>query len=141
MTSYELENNKFNSSNNINNINKFFETDYSFHSINNNNDDNNSLKSARKRLSELKNLWDYDDGGIKSITGNEIYYLGIIDILTEYNCKKGVEHFFKMIRYCSEKMSCVPPITYKNRFNEYMEKIILKDSPSKETQIISDNKE
>ena len=134
MTSYELENNKFNSSNNINNINKFFETDYSFHSINNNNDDNNSLKSARKRLSELKNLWDYDDGGIKSITGNEIYYLGIIDILTEYNCKKGVEHFFKMIRYCSEKMSCIPPINYMNRFNNYMETVILNDLVSVQTE-------
>ena len=139
MTSYE--DNKFLSSNNINVMNKFFESDSYFNINNNNNDDNNSLKSARKRLSELKNLWDYDDGGINSITGNEIYYLGIIDILTEYNCKKGVEHFVKMIRYCSEKMSCVPPITYKNRFDEYMENVILNDHPSKETQIVSENKE
>ena len=141
LTSYEIDN-KLNSSNNLNQINKFFESDNSFYTTNNNNnDDNYSLKSARKRLSELKDFWDYEDGGINSITGNEIYYLGIIDILTEYNCKKGVEHFFKMIRYCSEKMSCVPPITYKNRFNAYMEGVILKDFPSKETQPITDNRE
>ena len=71
------------------------------------------------------NLWDYEDGGINSINYKEIYFLGIIDILTEYNCIKTIEHFFKMIGNCSQKMSCVPPLSYKRRFDKYMEGVIL----------------
>ena len=60
------------------------------------------------------------DGGIKSENNEEIYYIGIIDILTNYNCKKSLEYFFKKIRYCSNTMSCVPPSNYQERFVEYM---------------------
>ena len=89
-------------------------------------EDVNSNKSASIRMNTLKsNLWDYEDGGINSITGNEIYFMGIIDILTEYNCIKSFEHFFKVIGYCSQKMSCVPPLTYMNRFNNYIEGVVL----------------
>ena len=85
---------------------------------------------------EKKNAisYDFEDGGIYSIDKNVIYFIGIIDILTEYNCKKSVEYFFKLIRYCSENMSCVPPVNYMNRFNNYMETIILNDLPSRETE-------
>ena len=51
--------------------------------------------------------------------------MGIIDILTEYNCIKSFEHFFKLIGSCSQKMSCVPPLTYMNRFNKYIEGVVL----------------
>ena len=39
-----------------------------------------------------------------------------------------------MIRYCSEKMSCIPPINYMNRFNNYMETVILNDLLSVQTE-------
>ena len=141
ITTYENEN-RLSYNNNLNSYNKFFFDDVNsnFMILNDNNEEvNNSFKSRNKRINELKNLWDYDDGGINSITGNEIYFFGIIDILTDYNCKKSAEHFFKMIRYCSQNFSCVPPIFYKNRFNNYIENIILNSHPSKETQLPSDN--
>ena len=120
---------------------KFFtdETNNSNISINNNNNNNNnedcnySFKSSSKRINDLKVLWDYNDGGILSLNKDEIYFLGIIDILTEYNCKKSTEHFFKVIRYCSENMSCVPPLPYMTRFNNYMENICLNNLPTKDS--------
>ena len=90
----------------------------------------NSVKIEKEKSISF----DFEDGGIYSIDKNEIYFMGIIDILTEYNCKKSVEHFFKMIRYCSEKMSCIPPINYMNRFNNYMETVILNDLVSVQTE-------
>ena len=60
------------------------------------------------------------DGGIKSENDDEIYYIGIIDILTNYNCKKTLEYIFKSIRYCSNTMSCVPPSDYQERFIQYI---------------------
>ena len=35
--------------------------------------------------------------------------MGIIDIFTEYNAKKKVEHFLKSIKYEEMSVSCVPP--------------------------------
>ena len=97
---------------------------------------NNSVNNENSVELEKKNAisYDFEDGGIYSIDKNVIYFIGIIDILTEYNCKKSVEYFFKLIRYCSENMSCVPPVNYMNRFNNYMETIILNDLPSRETE-------
>jgi hypothetical protein len=46
--------------------------------------------------------------------------MGIIDILTEYNCTKKFEYYTKLFLYCSNKMSCVPPGQYKARFLDYM---------------------
>jgi hypothetical protein len=68
----------------------------------------------------FKELYDCEDRGIISSNGEKIYYFGIIDILTEYGIAKKAEHFCKMIRYCSENMSCIPPKKYKERFINYM---------------------
>jgi len=57
---------------------------------------------------------------VRSVNTSEVYYFGIIDILTEYNCAKRVEYFSKMVFYCSKKMSCVPPDFYQRRFLDYM---------------------
>ena len=125
--------------NNINNNNSNSIDNKIFYEENDLIDDNNdisSIEDINKKENEKSSFFDFDDGGIKSINNNEIYFLGIIDILTEYNCKKSVEHFFKMIRYCSEEMSCIPPINYMNRFNNYMETIILSDLPSIENEKI-----
>jgi len=54
------------------------------------------------------------------VYSTEIYYFGIIDILTEYNCSKRLEYISKMIFYCSKKMSCVPPDFYQKRFLKYI---------------------
>lgn len=55
--------------------------------------------SRRKRCVFYQN-----DGGYQSTSNQEtpleeIYFLGIIDILTPYNLKKEIEHFFKSLSY------------------------------------------
>ena len=87
-----------------------------------------SDKSCDSRNEKLKTLIDFEDGGIISETGNEVYYVGIIDILTKFNFKKKCEHFIKMVRYCSNNMSCTPPEMYRDRFVNYMSKVIVKSS-------------
>ena len=129
-----------NNNNNINNDNNNINNN---NNNNNNNNENESFdeefksifemdidESYNKRLEEVHKLYNYDDGGILSENHNEIIFLGIIDILTEYNCKKSTEHFFKMIRYCSNNMSCVNPIYYKDRFFNYMKNVILFGDPN-----------
>ena len=88
-----------------------------------------SDKSCDSRQEKLKVLADFEDGGIISETGNEVYFVGIIDILTKFNWKKKCEHFAKMVRYCSNNMSCTPPQMYRDRFVNYMSKVIQKTSP------------
>ena len=90
-----------------------------------------SDKSCDSRQEKLKTLVDFEDGGIISETGNEVYYVGIIDILTKFNMKKKCEHFIKMVRYCSNNMSCTPPEMYRDRFVNYMGKVIVKSSSFK----------
>ena len=87
-----------------------------------------SDRSCDSRKEKLKALQDFEDGGIISETGNEIYFVGIIDILTKFNFKKKCEHFIKMVRYCSNNMSCTPPEMYRDRFVNYMSKVIVKSS-------------
>ena len=87
-----------------------------------------SDKSCDFRQEKLKTLIDFEDGGIISETGNEVYFVGIIDILTKFNFKKKCEHFIKMVRYCSNNMSCTPPEMYRDRFVNYMNTVIQKRS-------------
>lgn len=63
-----------------------------------------------------------NDGGVKSSNSSDMLYFGIIDILTEYNSIKKMEYFGKALIYCSNKMSCVPPGKYQDRFINYMKK-------------------
>ena len=68
-----------------------------------------------------------DEGGIRSETagGRYIYYLGVIDILQQYNSKKIAETFFKGFRHNRKQISAVNPNFYGDRFIEFMEKHVL----------------
>ena len=88
---------------------------------------NLSATANTERINEYNRLYDSYDSGISSVDNKKIYYLGIIDILTEYNIAKQFEHSFKRIRYCSNDMSCVPPEYYKQRFFNYMNTIFTKE--------------
>ena len=63
-----------------------------------------------------------DDGGLCSVDpvtgkeGNEVYYLGIIDILQRYNALKKVEHGMKALTHDAAAVSCAPPNFYAERF-------------------------
>lgn len=50
------------------------------------------------------------------------YYIGLVDILQEYNMKKQLEHFWKVsiCRSDAEGISVVDPEKYRNRFLKFM---------------------
>lgn len=57
----------------------------------------------------------------------KIFYMGIIDILQEYNTRKSIESKYRYFRSSDPKApSCVPPTEYAKRFlaffDEYTER-------------------
>jgi hypothetical protein len=91
-------------------------------------DKNSEMSYEEMKIRKLYNdIYDFEDGGIMSPIGDKVYYIGIIDILTEYNFFKKTEHFCKMVRYCSEKMSCIPPKKYRDRYIDYMTNVVFDD--------------
>ncbi|ORC93710.1 putative phosphatidylinositol-4-phosphate 5-kinase-like [Trypanosoma theileri] len=69
-----------------------------------------------------------DQGGMLSTeqpgTQREIYYIGIIDILQEYNVRKRLETLVIGSLKDREKISSVPPREYASRFLSFMSSII-----------------
>ncbi|KAF9381587.1 Phosphatidylinositol-4-phosphate 5-kinase [Mortierella sp. AD011] len=66
-----------------------------------------------------------DDGGLLStneqnVQGADLYYLGIIDILTPYNYVKKVEHYWKSMSQDKHAISAVHPKEYGKRFLSFM---------------------
>jgi len=57
--------------------------------------------------------------------GEEIYYLGIIDILQKYNRRKKVEHLFKSVMYNAHDISAVDPQEYAARFKAFIDKHVI----------------
>lgn len=58
-----------------------------------------------------------------SYDGSITYFIGIIDMLTQFNSKKKVEYFFKFFVY-KDEMSCVPPNLYAERFLNFIESVL-----------------
>lgn len=86
----------------------------------------NKENNYNEELSLKRAFKDLKDGGINGYyegkKSKEIYYFGIIDILTEFKTFKSLEYLTKSVIYCSQGMSCVPPTQYQNRFYSYLEK-------------------
>lgn len=59
-----------------------------------------------------------DKGGKR---GDDIYFVGIIDILQEYNINKRVETIFKGFTHDVSQISSVDPVTYAKRFIKFMD--------------------
>ncbi|KAG5468356.1 hypothetical protein LSCM1_02336 [Leishmania martiniquensis] len=70
-----------------------------------------------------------DQGGMMSnkVSGlrQEIYYIGIIDILQEYNARKALENVVFGSMYDRKRISCVNPNDYATRFIAFMSSIIV----------------
>lgn len=49
------------------------------------------------------------------------YYIGIIDIFTEYTIKQKIGRIFKSLIFCSSNHSSVPPDEYATRFVDFIE--------------------
>jgi 1-phosphatidylinositol-4-phosphate 5-kinase len=70
-----------------------------------------------------------DDGGFLATDEddmplNELYCMGIIDIMTPYNFKKRVEHIWKGIGHDINQVSAVDPRTYGHRFLDFITRSI-----------------
>lgn len=68
-------------------------------------------------------------GGLRSVgpdgrPGNEIYYIGVIDILTEWGMKKTIENRWRSMFKDGNLISCVHPDMYANRFEDFLTKRI-----------------
>jgi len=60
----------------------------------------------------------------KKIVGEEIIFLGVIDILISYNTRKQTEHILKSVVSDSHGISVVPPNEYSPRFCNFMDTLI-----------------
>ncbi|XP_011087754.1 phosphatidylinositol 4-phosphate 5-kinase 8 [Sesamum indicum] len=56
-----------------------------------------------------------------------VLYLGIIDILQEYNMKKKMEHACKSLKFDPMSISVVEPKLYSKRFITFLEKVFPRD--------------
>ncbi|ESW34790.1 hypothetical protein PHAVU_001G181400 [Phaseolus vulgaris] len=52
-----------------------------------------------------------------------VLYLGIIDILQDYNMTKKIEHAYKSLHFDSLSISAVDPTFYSHRFLEFIQKV------------------
>uniref|UniRef100_K3X549 PIPK domain-containing protein n=1 Tax=Globisporangium ultimum (strain ATCC 200006 / CBS 805.95 / DAOM BR144) TaxID=431595 RepID=K3X549_GLOUD len=73
-----------------------------------------------------------DEGGIygRDRFGRKngfVYFIGVIDILQQYNSRKIAETFFKGLRHNRKQISAVNPNFYGDRFIEFMEKHVVQD--------------
>ncbi|KAI8882614.1 SAICAR synthase-like protein [Backusella circina FSU 941] len=69
----------------------------------------------------------HEDGGFRSSdeqdkASDELYYIGIIDILTPYNYVKKTEHIWKSLTQDKTTISSVNPALYGKRFINFMNK-------------------
>ncbi|KAL9643767.1 hypothetical protein ABK040_016069 [Willaertia magna] len=116
-------------------------------SINNNNTNNNNSNSSSSTISNNSSWERKRSGSVSTLkysrfTRNnkcvcaipssildemtdepqEIYYIGIIDILTEFNFKKEAEYNLNIMTGKGESSSAIPPKPYSNRFLKFMYK-------------------
>lgn len=73
---------------------------------------------------DFKDFFKLYDGGILSVDRKEVYYIGLIDILGEYNLRKKGEFFVKSLIHSPQLISASPPIAYRKRFQKYVTSII-----------------
>lgn len=95
--------------------------------------DSELLLHERKRPE--KAFYESQDGGLVSADGTEIYFMGIIDILTNFGTKKRMENMVRSIIHNSQTISCIPPFQYGERFYNFMTKKVYLTSEQIEAEI------
>ncbi|QPG76235.1 hypothetical protein FOA43_003621 [Brettanomyces nanus] len=88
---------------------------------------------------EVSNIFALADGGIRAAdeNGHElpvIYYMAIIDCLTNYSTLKRLETFFRSFKHKRSTISAVPPIEYGKRFYKFLEKGITPANTARENK-------
>ncbi|SCU96670.1 LAFA_0G07492g1_1 [Lachancea sp. 'fantastica'] len=74
----------------------------------------------------VRHYFQQDEGGIRASDQfnndlNTIYYVGIIDCLTNYSLVKKLETFWRGLSHDLKVISAVPPRDYGDRFYDFME--------------------
>ncbi|XP_026414019.1 phosphatidylinositol 4-phosphate 5-kinase 9-like [Papaver somniferum] len=62
------------------------------------------------------------------VVNDVVLYLGIIDILQDYNVSKKIEHAYKSFQFDSTSISAVDPMFYSQRFLEFIQKVFPQNS-------------
>ena len=62
-----------------------------------------------------------EEGETATRRGDEIYYIGIIDILQQYDSRKRLENFFKGFMHDPNQISSVDSLKYAKRFISFMD--------------------
>jgi len=108
------------------------------------------LAESKTNITNLyKNKFQQHFNGIKfqgEDGTTEIYYVGIIDVLIQYQTKKKIEGFLKSVAYAGEEVSVSQPSYYASRFYAFMRNIVGKppsepessSSSSEETKFLDD---
>ena len=84
-----------------------------------------NVKHKVNKKSGFSIFTEVDDGGMMSEDCEDLYFLGIIDILTYYGARKKLENFFKTTVHKKEAVSCAPPAFYAERFLRYMSEVFV----------------
>jgi 1-phosphatidylinositol-4-phosphate 5-kinase len=79
------------------------------------------MPARAQKVREAMNMELEDPGTIEEY--EVVLYLGIIDILQEYNVSKRVEHAVKSLKFDPLSISAVDPSTYSKRFINFLEKV------------------
>ncbi|SCV03977.1 LANO_0G07404g1_1 [Lachancea nothofagi CBS 11611] len=82
-------------------------------------------QARQKSTMAVQHFFQQDEGGIRASDQfnndlNKIYYIGIIDCLTNYSCVKKLETFWRGLSHDLKVISAVPPRDYGDRFYEFM---------------------
>ena len=82
------------------------------------------------------NLFTHFDGGLLSIDTTAdgcqmIYFIGIIDCLTNYSIVKRLETFWRGINHKLDVVSAIPPKNYANRFYKFIENSMNNDKDAR----------
>jgi len=93
-------------------------------------EENNSKKRySTNRTNPRAPFFAREDGGMRAVTAsgvpsNEIIFVGIIDILTEYLLNKKVERWFKSLVHDPAELSAAPPGEYGPRFRSFISSLL-----------------
>lgn len=77
---------------------------------------------ATRKLEEAKELELFEVYDV-------VLYMGIIDILQQYNMRKKIEHAYKSLQFDPTTISVVDPKMYAERFIKFSENKIFPQTP------------
>ncbi|AMD21661.1 HFL195Cp [Eremothecium sinecaudum] len=93
-----------------------------------------SVPTVRNTNSSAAHFFQRDEGGIRASDSenndlNVVYYIGIIDCLTNYSLLKKLETFWRGLSHDLHAVSAIPPFDYGQRFYKFIENSVTMGKP------------